>query len=395
MLLDVYENSVTYKGQNIKNQSFAIKPEKIFYEYNGDYTDQDEVNQFNREMQSLMEFEFVILDYERGIPVISKIKLNTNSINEIYSVLKREDITVKRNREIKMYTQYMGVHDIMDALCKSQVERLNDYKDAKYTSDIAINILKLLKYVLGNNSDIMERELSVAVLGDTKLFEKSYKSRICSIIEEYGELELDLSVLDKKEKEKANLEEYQVFSNPSYIFFKGNVDIHYVDGNSISVTPDNPIAILSEAIARIEMIKVNSNRIVTVENLTSYNRINDNKSTFIYLSGYHNTAKQRFLKKIAENNSGVSWFHFGDIDPDGYYILKNLVEKTGIAFVPLYMDVQQLINCKQYCKPLEKNDMVKANSLLKFHFYDEVMEFMLANNCKLEQEIISWLYERN
>jgi hypothetical protein len=395
MLLDVYENSVTYKGQNIKNQSFAIKPEKIFYEYNGDYTDQDEVNQFNREMQSLMEFEFVILDYERGIPVISKIKLNTNSINEIYSVLKREDITVKRNREIKMYTQYMGVHDIMDAFCKSQVERLNDYKDAKYTSDIAINILKLLKYVLGNNSDIMERELSVAVLGDTKLFEKSYKSRICSIIEEYGELELDLSVLDKKEKEKAILEEYQVFSNPSYIFFKGNVDIHYVDGNSMSVTPDNPIAILSEAIARIEMIKVNSNRIVTVENLTSYNRINDNKSTFIYLSGYHNTAKQRFLKKIAENNSGVSWFHFGDIDPDGYYILKNLVEKTGIAFVPLYMDVQQLINCKQYCKPLEKNDMVKANSLLKFHFYDEVMQFMLANNCKLEQEIISWLYERN
>ena len=395
ILLDVYENSVTYKGQNIKNQSFAIKPEKIFYEYNGDYTDQDEVNQFNREMQSLMEFEFVILDYERGIPVISKIKLNTNSINEIYSVLKREDITVKRNREIKMYTQYMGVHDIMDAFCKSQVERLNDYKDAKYTSDIAINILKLLKYVLGNNSDIMERELSVAVLGDTKLFEKSYKSRICSIIEEYGELELDLSVLDKKEKEKAILEEYQVFSNPSYIFFKGNVDIHYVDGNSISVTPDNPIAILSEAIGRIEMIKVNSNRIVTVENLTSYNRINDNKSTFIYLSGYHNTAKQRFLKKIAENNSGVSWFHFGDIDPDGYYILKNLVEKTGIAFVPLYMDIQQLINCKQYCKPLEKNDMVKANSLLKFHFYDEVMEFMLANNCKLEQEIISWLYERN
>lgn len=395
MLLDVYENSVTYKGQNIRNQSFAIKPEKIFYDYNGDYTDQDEVNQFNREIQSLMEFDFVILEYERGIPVISKIKLNTNSINEIYSVLKREDITKKRNREIKIYTQYMGVHDIIDAFCKSQVERLNDYKDAKYTSDIAINILKLLKYVLENNSDIMERELSVAVLGDTKLFEKSYKSRICSIIEEYGELELDLSSLDKKEKEKVILEEYQVFSNPSYIFFKGNVDIHYIDGSSISATPDNPIAILSESIARIEMIKVNSNRIVTVENLTSYNRINDNKSTFIYLSGYHNTAKQRFLKKIAEYNSGVSWFHFGDIDPDGYYILKNLVEKTGIAFVPLYMDVEQLKNYRQYCKPLEKNDMVKANSLLKVHFYDEVMEFMLANNCKLEQEIISWLNERN
>ena len=395
MLLDMYENSVTYKGKNIKNQTFAISPEKVFCDYNGDYTDQDDVDNFNREMQILMDFEYVILTYIKGTNVISKIGLNTNSLNEIYSVLNREDITKKRKREIEMYSQYVGIHHIIDAFCKKQMERLDDYKDAKYTFDIAINILKLLKYVLRNNSDIMERELSVAVLGDTKLFEKRYKSRICNIIEEYGELELDISNLDKKEKEKVILEEYRVFSNPSYIFFKGDVEIYHTDGTSISVTPDNPIAVLSETIAKIEIIKVNSNRIVTVENLTSYNRINDNKSTFIYLSGYHNTAKQSFLKKIAENNSCVSWFHFGDIDPDGYFILKNLIEKTGISFVPLYMDVKQLINYRQYCKPLEQNDIVKANSLLKVPFYGEIMEFMLANNCKLEQEIISWLSDRN
>lgn len=387
----MYESSATYKGRNVKNQSFAIKPEKVFHEYNGDYTDQDEVECFNREMKSLMDSEYVILDYANGIPVILKIRLNVNSINKIYLALKREDITERRKREFAMYSQFIGIHYIMDAFCEKQMERLKDYKDAKYTSDIARNILKLLKYVLENNSDIMERELSVVVLGDTKFFEKSYKSRICSIIEEYGKLEVDLSTLDKKEKEKVILEEYHVFSNPSYVFLKGNVEIHYRDGNSISVTPDNPIAILSATIARIEMIKVESNRIVTVENLTSYNRINDKNSTFIYLSGYHNTAKQKFLKKIAENNSGISWFHFGDIDPDGYFILKKLIEKTGIAVAPLCMDIQQLIKYRQYCKPLEKNDIVKANSLLKVHFYDEVMRFMLDNNCKLEQEIISWL----
>lgn len=165
-----------------------------------------------------MDFEYVILEYVKGIRVISKIRLNTNSINEIYLVLKREDITEKRKREIEMYLQYMDIHYIMDAFCVKQIERLNDYKDAKYTFEIAINILKLLKFILGNSSDIMERELSVAVLGDTKFFEKNYKSRICSINEEYGELESDLSALDKKEKEKVILEEYQVFSNPSYVF---------------------------------------------------------------------------------------------------------------------------------------------------------------------------------
>ena len=199
LLLDVYENSVTYKGQNVRNQSFAIKPEKVFRDYNGDYTDQDEVDQFNRDMQYLEKSELVILEYERGIPVISRIKLNTDSIHAIYSVLKRQDITAKRNQEIAMYSNYLGMHDIIDAFCKSQIERLTDYKDAKYESDIAINILELLKFILKHDGDIMERELSVAVLGDTKLFKKSYQSRICSIIEAYGVLDLDISVLDKKE----------------------------------------------------------------------------------------------------------------------------------------------------------------------------------------------------
>ena len=48
MLLDTYENSATYRGTAAKNQSFSIKPEKVYPDYNGDYTDSDEVNRFNR-----------------------------------------------------------------------------------------------------------------------------------------------------------------------------------------------------------------------------------------------------------------------------------------------------------------------------------------------------------
>ena len=116
----MYESSATYKGRNVKNQSFAIKPEKVFHEYNGDYTDQDEVECFNREMKSLMDSEYVILDYANGIPVILKIRLNVNSINKIYLVLKREDITERRKREFAMYSQFIGIHYIMDAFCEKQ-----------------------------------------------------------------------------------------------------------------------------------------------------------------------------------------------------------------------------------------------------------------------------------
>lgn len=202
----------------------------------------------------------------------------------------------------------------------------------------------------------------------------------------------ELGNLDEKEKKKVILEEFQVYSNPSYMFFKGDVEIHYKDGTVIVVKQDNPIALSSETIHKICTIKVNSKKIVTVENLTSYNRISDSKSTFLYLSGYHNIAKQRFLKMISECNDGILWYHFGDIDPDGYYILKNLIDKTGIQFNPLFMSVKELKQYRKYCKPLEKNDIIKAKSLIEIQFFGEVMDFMLENNCKLEQEIISWLH---
>ena len=69
----------------------------------------------------------------------------------------------------------------------------------------------------------------------------------------------------------------------------------------------------------------------------------------------------------------------------------DLLEKTGIQFNPLFMSVKELQRYKKYCKQLEKNDIIKAESLIKMHFFDKVMDFMLENNCKLEQEIISWI----
>ncbi len=391
LLIDIYEKSATYKGINAKNQSFVINPEKIFPNYNSDYADQDDVNQFNRDIKCLVDADLVEIKYVRGTPVIDKVILNINSLFTVYNVLGRADITQKRYREMEIYSEYMEKHKIINSFCKKQIGRLEMYKDAEYPIDISINILKLLDTVLNNSIDIMERELSVEILGDTKLFEKSYKTRICKIIEEHGQLEFDLDSLDEKEKKKVILEEFQVYSNPSYVFFKGDVEINYKDGAVIAVKQDNPIALSSDAINKIHTIKVNSKKIVTVENLTSYNRIKDDKSTFIYLSGYHNTAKQRFLKMISECNDSISWYHFGDIDPDGYYILKNLLEKTGIQFNPLFMSVKELQRYKKYCKQLEKNDIVKAESLIKMHFFDKVMDFMLENNCKLEQEIISWI----
>lgn len=388
-LLDKYESSKTYRGENVRNQNFSVKPEKIFPEYYGDFTDVDDVNQFNREMLLLEENKLVALQIKNR--EIIGITVNIEMIPSIYKLLGRKDITEIRNIQIEMYMQHKGIHSIIDDFCDAQIERLSNFKDAEYDIEVARDILVLLENILTNKQDIMERELSVAMLGDTKLFKKSYMTRICKIIEKYGSLGVDLSGLDKKAKEKTILEEFHIFSNPSYIFFKGNVTIKYSDGSIVKAKSSSPIAISSETINQIDKVVVNASNIITVENLTSYNRINYRDSAFIYLSGYHNTVKQRFLMKIAEYNKEVKWYHFGDVDPDGYYILKNLIEKTGISFEPINMGIEQLNRYSRYCKKLEENDVTKALSLEEHKFYGEVMQYMVKNNCKLEQEIISWM----
>lgn len=122
----------------------------------------------------------------------------------------------------------------------------------------------------------------------------------------------------------------------------------------------------------------------------SFNRVKADNIFFIYLAGYHNTAKQAFIQKIAKSNPDKNWFHFGDIDPDGFYILEHLKNKTGIDFKPLYMSVEELKKYKDYCKSLEENDKKKARSLITKGLFVDEMQYILENNVKLEQEVVSW-----
>ena len=78
-----------------------------------------------------------------------------------------------------------------------------------------------------------------------------------------------------------------------------------------------------------------------------------------------------------------------EVNPDGFHILENLRKQTGIDFQPHNMEISDLIEFKDYTKILEPNDINKAKSL-KDSRYSGVINYMIDNNCKLEQEIIRW-----
>ena len=54
------------------------------------------------------------------------------------------------------------------------------------------------------------------------------------------------------------------------------------------------------------------------------------------------------------------------------------------------MGIEELEKYSDFSKTLEENDRTKANSLIEKGKFIEIMNYMLENNIKLEQEIISW-----
>lgn len=397
-LLDKYERSKQTYDSTEKLRAIMIKPADIYKDYDSDYSDIDEQSEFETDISELVNEEYITI--RRKEKIISRIVLNVDLLDKIYTLMKREPRKLAIQNEINLYKEWIGKNELISRYCTHQIELLESGKTAKYKIKVAENLLRLLEFVLSNRQMILERELSIAVFGDTKIFEKEYRNKLLYVLKTYGnyndliseiEEEKDNEKEEREEIEHSILEELNIYSNPKYVYFKGCAEITFEDGNSYKLSSDIPIALPMDKLNTIKSFVISDSAIMTVENLASYNRMYEKDCFVIYLAGYHNIAKQSLIKLIASQNDIKEWYHFGDIDPDGFLILENLKKKTGINFKPVYMSINELKKYEKYTKKLEVNDTTKAYGLINKGLYTDIMEYMLKNNVKLEQEIVSWM----
>ena len=113
-----------------------------------------------------------------------------------------------------------------------------------------------------------------------------------------------------------------------------------ISGQTIDLSKlGGDIAISSSILKDIEKISVIGKRVITIENLTSFNTFSEDNTFALYLGGYHNTHRRNFIIQLFHDNPEAEFFHFGDIDAGGFYILMHLREKTGVPFLPYRMDI--------------------------------------------------------
>ncbi len=154
--------------------------------------------------------------------------------------------------------------------------------------EVCDKLLRILEFICANKEEVLERELSMMILEDSKKFEKQYRAKVCKVLSTYLDFsELLEGIDDDREQKKVILQEFQIYANPSYIYLKGKIEIQLKDGQRIRIE-DAPIALSSELIQKMEAIRVKADKVVTVENLTSFHRLKDENCAYLFLAGYRN-----------------------------------------------------------------------------------------------------------
>ena len=225
------------------------------------------------------------------------------------------------------------------------------------------------------------RNFSKKYFLDSKYLENNL-SFYKKIIEDNSDLEFD--------NDDEFLSYFHIFKNPHYTFIKNGLVLN-INGVRIDLDQLNyEISLSDEEIDKLEIEEIRLKKLITIENLTTFNYFNNKNYIVLYLAGFPNTSKIKLLKKINEKNN-LECFHFGDIDKGGFDIFLSLALKSEINFHPYLMNEKVLTKYHDYCLKLTSNDVLrleKAKNDTKYEIFKPTIEYMLINNVKLEQEAI-------
>lgn len=378
-LLDKYERSKSFTESNKVNQQFCVKILALFPQY-ADHSDFESYQAVNEAIDLLVRMKLISARRSKT-NVFSEVCLNLDAVGEVYAYLGRIQKKDTNAQVLDLLEQYREKNRILKEFRDVQIHRISLNKSIEYfTGDLAEfeNILRAVEGLFTIESETFARDFSVRLFRDSKLFDK-IRPKVLNLLFEYG---------DFPEKNQV-LESLNLIDNPTYVNFKGAGIITLASQRIDLSRLKSDIAISSALLEEVERIEVTGDKVVTIENLTSFNTASDSGAFLIYLGGFHNRVRRNFIKKIYDQNPGVEFRHFGDIDAGGFYILEHLRKQTGINVAPHRMDLNTLIQYEAYTKKLTDSDQTRLRRLLGLD-HDEVIRYMLEHQVKLEQEAVQY-----
>ena len=387
LLKKYYKRKAIHKDAGI-NRRIDLPATKILKDYSDYNVNLNEKELVNKAIISLEEYGFITVsklklseDFEKIYLCVDNVESlekyaakNLDIIPRSFAVDELKSIIKKYRNKGEIVNYYI---DELENTIQNRSIRLDVIKEE--------DILKTITFLENNKEFLYIREVSMLIFGDSKYLENYRKTQVCSILYSYY-----VKNGEDVFGEENLLERFNVYDIDQDICIKGPVLIGF-ENKTIDIDGlTGGVSFSIKDIDKIKRIVVNSDRVMTIENKTSFLRMNQGYC-YIYLGGFATKPQVTFIKKLIENNPDKRYLHFGDIDAGGFWIHKKLCEQTNMKFDLFCMDKKTLQNdnYKDYVKPLTENDVVRLTNLKDNSEYQECIEWILKNNFKLEQEIVS------
>ena len=432
-LMKKYQNRAPRREGMKSQRRVMLKPSALYRHYADNNADISVKQEIHEAVDKLLDLGMVTADYLKFSTDIEKICLCEDKAEEIYRYLEEEygDIPQGRLRQqAESLLEKYGVGENSSGIrgcagetsgrideTSGRIDETSGRSDetsgteagnlvAPYICDVRLMLekpgycpdperiganLKMLRFMEENREKLYVKEASMLVYGDSKWFEEHNYDEICSIARQALGMPQE-----EDERNDAVLARFGIYPTEQEIFIKGDWILEWKDHVVRTAGMKGGIAVLSGDIQDLVKIRVGSPRLMTVENKTSYQRMQPEGAALVYLGGFAVRYQIRFLEKVRQDNPELECLHFGDIDVGGFLIHRHLCRAVGARFNLYRMGIRELEDPRfQPCrKKLTENDRSRMKGLMEEAEYREVLAYMDEHDVKLEQEIISYYEER-
>jgi len=216
--------------------------------------------------------------------------------------------------------------------------------------------LRLLEFCCGDvkGEKLTTRALSILLYRDSKRLEEILA--LCSPL--LFRLQKTIPIPDLSYFERSYPE--TMIAGKITIQYKNQKQLMINDGGHILGLPLET----AQAIEAINLISDNKEKtVLTIENKETFYALArpQKRSTsevlskfdcFLYTGGYLNRAVSKMIKNLAV--SDYTFYHAGDLDPDGILILQQIQELAGRTVTPFRMDAATFDQYQQWARSLTK-----------------------------------------
>lgn len=388
LLKKYYKRKAVHKDAEV-NQRINLPINKILNGYSDNNVNLEEKEHVNKAIESLENKNCIISSKLKFSEDYEKIYLNLNNINKleeyavnVLGITPRSFAVNELEAIIKKYRNKGIITDYRINNLEDTINNTSNQLDVGKEEDI----LKTLSFLEDNNEFLYIREASILIFGDSKYLEDNRRSQVSSILSKYY-----TSIGEDIFEEEKLLARFNIYDTDQDICIKGPVIIEFenkvIDINGLS----GGVSFSIKDIDKIKKIIVNGDKVMTIENKTSFLRMN-NGDCYVYLGGFATKSQIALIKKLISDNRDKEYLHFGDIDAGGFWIHKKLCEQTNQYFDLFHMSEDDLKNKNYLCclKSLSENDIKRLNLLKTIKEYSNCITYMIKFNKKLEQEIVSY-----